>query len=56
MSASNRHWAKPGEPYCGEPHPTLKYLCGWNVGHDGDHMEAISNNQWPDERAGGPAA
>lgn len=46
---TERRWAKPDEPYCGAAHPKLKYLCGWNAGHSGDHMEGICHNSWPNE-------
>jgi hypothetical protein len=47
MKISNRRWFARGEPACHEPHPTLRYLCGFNKGHDGDHTEGICLNSWP---------
>lgn len=43
----NRRWFPLDEPMCDEPHPVLRYLCAFNRGHDGDHMEGINRNSWP---------
>jgi hypothetical protein len=45
----NRRWFPVDEPMCHEPHPTIKYLCGFNQGHDGDHSEGICFNSWPND-------
>lgn len=45
-----RKWMPLDMSMCNASHPVLRYKCGYNEGHEGDHTEAICHNSWPNKQ------